>query len=176
LPKVLGLSGLKESDRREFTDRIGELNDRVLNGLPIAGEDSIINSGGVNNMDEVEARKKILDGTYPSNVVTGRQRKHIEGTREFEQNREKMNRLNPGSEPSILKDDPQTLVDRYRGTGTVIIDKSSPYPQEIIDTDDIIGKTWVKSMQKYAETKRIKIVYSSNGVHVIPISDYEGKW
>jgi len=33
-------------------------------------------------------RRKILDGTYPVRVVQGRQNKHIEGTREFEQNKE----------------------------------------------------------------------------------------
>ncbi|MCL2773870.1 MAG: hypothetical protein FWD71_11020 [Oscillospiraceae bacterium] len=38
--------------------------------------------------DIADERRKIIDGTYPSRVIMGRQNKHIERTREFEQNRE----------------------------------------------------------------------------------------
>jgi hypothetical protein len=64
------------------------------------------------------------------------------------------------------------LVQKYAGKGVINMVGSSPYPQEIIDTDNIVGKTWVKSLNKYVDTKRIRIVYSSIGVHIVPISDY----
>jgi hypothetical protein len=117
-----------------------------------------------------DERDKILDGTYPDKIIAGRQRKHILGTKEFVQKRQAMQIK--GSSPSILTADAEELVKKYKGTGVIKIVGSSPYPQEIIDTDRIVGKTWVKSLNKYIDTKRIRIVYSSIGVHIIPINDY----
>jgi len=126
------------------------------------------------NLFDAEAeRRKILDGTYPLRIIQGRQNKHIEGTREFEQNCEKMNRLSPGSRPATLTADAAELVNKYKGTGLIKPSKGSPYPREVINTNTIIGKTWVKSLQKYIDTRQIKIIYSSTGVHVIPVSEYE---
>jgi hypothetical protein len=119
-----------------------------------------------------DARDKILDGTYPDKVISGRQRKHIPGTMEFEQKRRVMQERSQGSEPSILIADAEELVKKYKGTGTIRIAGSSPYPQETIDTGMVVGKTWVKNLNKYVDTKRIRIVYSSIGVHIIPVSDY----
>jgi len=123
-------------------------------------------------MDIADERRKILDGTYSSKVIQGRQNKHIQGTVEFEQKRGQMQKDSPGSEPAILTADSEELIKKYKGTGKINIVKGSQYPEEIIDTSEIIGKTWVKSLQKYVDTKRIKILYSSTGVHIVPISDY----
>jgi hypothetical protein len=124
---------------------------------------------------DIEAeRKKILDGTYPARIIWGRQRKHTEGTREFEQNCEKMQRLYQ-SNSAILTADAQILVDKYKGTGDIEINNSSIYPREFIKTDRVVGKVWVKSLKKYVDTKHFMIIHSSDGVHVVPISDYEGR-
>jgi len=122
--------------------------------------------------DVADERRKILDGTYPSRIIVGRQNKHIEGTREFEQKREQMQRLSPGSEPAILTAEAQLLVDKYKGTGRIRL-KGSEYPRERVDADDIIGKTWVQSAQRYVDTKRFEIFYSSTGTHIVPVSDYK---
>jgi hypothetical protein len=119
-----------------------------------------------------EARDKIIDGSYSAKVIEGRQRKHIEGTKEFEQKRQAMHKNSPGSEPSVLTADAEELVERYKGAGNIKLKPSSPYPYEEVDTDSVVGKTWVKNLQKYVDTKRIRIIYSSKGVHVIPINDY----
>ena len=137
-----------------------------------AKKDDIISSGGGNNMNVAEERRKILNGTYSSRVIQWRQNKHIPGTTEFQQKREQMQKASPGSEPAILEADAQTLVDKYKGKGTVK-QKGSDYPRERIDTNEIVGKTWVKSLNKYIDTKRIEIYYSSTGTHVVPVSDYE---
>jgi len=65
------------------------------------------------------------------------------------------------------------LVEKYAGKGVIKIVGSSPYPRETIDTGEIVGKTWVKGLQKYVDTGRIKIIHSSIGVHIVPVSDYE---
>ena len=128
--------------------------------------------GGGKMIDIAEERKKIMDGTYPSRIIAGRQNKHIEGTREFEQKRKQSQKLSPGSEPAILNVDAQALVDKYKGTGLIKM-RGSVYPRETIDTDRVVGKTWVQSLGKYADTKRIEIFYSSTGTHVVPVSDFK---
>ena len=129
-------------------------------------------SGGDIMSDIVDEKRKILDGTYSSRIVEGRQRKHIEGTLEFAQNREKMQKLSPGSEPAILYADAKELVRKYKGTGKIKF-RGSAYPRETVDTNEFVGKTWVQSLNKYVDTKRIEIFYSSAGTHVIPVSDYK---
>jgi len=113
-----------------------------------------------------------LSDEYSTKIVAGRQRKHIWGTKEFEQNRRAMQKRSPGSEPSILTANAEKLVERYMGKGVIRFVGASIYPQETIDTDEVVGKTWVKSLHKYVDTKKIKILYSSIGVHVIPVNDY----
>jgi hypothetical protein len=130
------------------------------------------NSTGGGNVADVQAeRRKILDGTYPTKVIAGRQRKHIEGTREFEQKRAQMQKDSPGSEPAILTADAQALVDQYKGTGSIRITRGSNYPQETVIASAIIGKTWVNSLQKYVDTRGFRIIYSSKGVHIFPVND-----
>ena len=129
---------------------------------------------GENMINISDEKRKILDGTYPSKVITGRQNKHIEGTREFEQNREKMQKFSPGSEPAILNTNAQILVDTYKGTGIIDMVKGSEYPRETIVTNKVVGKTWVQSLNKYVETSAFIISYSKTGVHVIPVNE-EGR-
>ena len=120
-----------------------------------------------------EERHKILDGVYSSRVVDGRQRKHIKGTREYEQNRAKMRRYSPESEPSKLDPDVdvQALVDEYKGTGKIRFENHSLYPIEDVVSNSIIGQTWVKSIKRYVDTRMFTISYSSTGVHIIPINE-----
>jgi hypothetical protein len=130
----------------------------------------IINTGGDDLINIADEKRKILDGTYPSRVIQGRQNKHISGTTQFKQNQDKMRSI--GSNPSILEADAQILVDNYKGTGTIYF-KGSSYPRELIETNEIVGKSWVKSLNKYVETKKIEIFYSSTGTHVVPVNDYK---
>ena len=137
-----------------------------------AADSGIMESGGDNMRDTLEIaaeRQKILDGTYPSRV-TNAQRKHIEGTREFEQKRAAMP---SGSEPSKLNPgiNAQELVDRYKGTGIIYFKPlNNKYPREDVIADAIIGETWVKSLGRYVETRVFAIMYSGKGVHIIPMN------
>jgi len=128
--------------------------------------------GSGSSFDEGAERDKIKNGTYPSHIQKGKQRKHSPGTREFQQEREKLNRRSPGSEPSILNNDvdAQELVNRYKGTGKIRKRRGSDYPEEIVKTNKNIGKTWVISKQKYIDTDTFTIVYSKDGTHIYPRS------
>ena len=77
--------------------------------------------------------------------------------------------LKIGSKPSILTVDVQSLVDIYKGTGTIYFAKNSPdYPREDINIGKVIGKTWDRQKEKYIETSIITISYSKTGVHIYP--------
>ena len=121
-----------------------------------------------------EERRKILDGTYPSNVRQGSQNKHIQGTKEFEQKLEQMKRTDPTGQPSILEVDAQTLVDKYKGTGEILLPTGRPYPQENITANEIIGKTWLRDRQRYMDTDAFRIHYSKTDVHVHPVYPQKG--
>ena len=124
------------------------------------------------DIDIADERRKILDGTYPSRVIAGRQNKHIEGTREFEQKRRQMQKDSTGSEPAVLIVDAQYLVDKYKGKGKVYFHPSSPdYPREDIKANEKIGKSWVNSLQKYTDTSVFTIHYSKTGVHIVPVNE-----
>jgi len=123
-------------------------------------------------MNITDEKRKILDGIYPSRIIMGRQNKHIEGTVEFEQKREQMEQISPGSRPAVISVDAQILLNKYKGTGNIYFHPTSPdYPREDITADGIIGKTWVKSLQKYVDTSAFTICYSKTGVHIIPVSE-----
>ena len=133
-----------------------------------------IMKAGCENIDtESKARDNILNSTYPSKIIQGRQNKHIVGTKEFVQKQEQLRRTNFGSEPSIINPniDAQLLVDKYRGTGHIDFANDSRYPIETITADSIIGKTWVISLQKYVDTRVFKIFYSSTGTHIVPVNE-----
>ena len=121
-------------------------------------------------IDIADEKHKILDGTYSSRVIAGRQNKHIEGTREFEQKREHMERSSPGSMPAKINQDVdiQKLVDKYKGTGKIYFVDGSPYPREDIFSSAVIGATWIKTKGKYIDTCMFTIAYSKTGVHIFP--------
>jgi len=64
------------------------------------------------------------------------------------------------------------LVEQYRGTGIVKVTESN-YPVEEINVGTVIGQSWVRSKGKYVDTTWIKIIYSGQGVHVVPINGYK---
>ena len=121
-----------------------------------------------------EERRKILAGTYPPNVRQGSQNKHIQGTKEFEQKLEQMKRTDPTGQPSILEVDAQALVDKYKGTGEILISAGRTYPQENIIADEIVGRTWLTKRQRYMDTNTFRIHYSKTGVHIHPTHPKKG--
>ena len=121
-----------------------------------------------------EVRQKILDGTYSSRVVQGRQNKHIQGTKEFEQKREQIKKADSRNEPAILEVDAQTLVNRYKGSGSIELRRGQTYPRETITIDEIVGKTWLRETQRYMDVNAFQIQYSSTGVHVFPVYSKKG--
>ena len=106
------------------------------------------------------------------------QARHIEGTPQFEEY--KAHRLAKGQPPqsilTVTMEEAQEIVDRYKCTGTVVIQthKSGGVKiREFTDSDKIIGRYYKDN--SYKETKRLGIYYSKNGTHIVPVEQKETK-
>ncbi|MDL2226527.1 hypothetical protein LJB86_02590 [Deltaproteobacteria bacterium OttesenSCG-928-M10] len=96
-------------------------------------------------------------GTKPK-LHRGKQDKHIPGTSNFKQEAAKGNRQ------SILKADPQKLLDSHAGTGHMV----SP-TKERVDFGKVIGQFYDTKTGKYVDTTRGLIHYDSKGnAHIVP--------
>ena len=63
----------------------------------------------------------------------------------------------------------QALVDRYHGTGTLVLSKKQKWTnKEVVETNSVIGCVVDPSSGEISGTNRITIHYSLTGTHVIP--------
>jgi hypothetical protein len=96
----------------------------------------------------------------PNNVRVnqGQQDKHIPGTNNYNQ------LIASGKNPSILKANPQELLDNFAGTGVKI-----GVNKERVDFGKIIGQYYHNRMGKYLDTTNGIIHYDSKGsAHIVP--------
>ena len=114
---------------------------------------------------------KIASGEISTKISTQKQARHIEGTAQFNQYLDR--RLAGGKTPqsvlTISVEEAQNLVDRYKGTGDVDIQKTGKDAVKIIeycDADLDVGRYYGNDM--YHNTKRFAIFYSKKGTHVVP--------
>lgn len=101
-------------------------------------------------------------------IKSGRQRKHIKGTKEFNDYLEKN-----GIPPSYLTIDEikiNELIDAYHGFGILKLDKNNQVisSEVIIDNNDPIGYVIDNQTGKEIETTAFKIHYSKEGQHIVP--------
>ena len=103
-------------------------------------------------------------------VKQSKQNEHILGHKRWleETRKEIKNGNNPKS--FFYKNvDIQGLVDKYSGITKFEYPKGSDYPVQYAEHNDIIGKVFDRKFNKYVETKRFIIKYSSKGVHLYPV-------
>jgi len=115
------------------------------------------------------ARQNILKGEYNLKINQGKQNRHIEGTREFKEYAEKM--ALKGDKPSILMIDAQGIIDKYSGSGRMIIQSPGRPPKESKQLDFITGKYYNKVENEYINTSRVLIIYAKTGAHVYPVKE-----
>ena len=102
------------------------------------------------------------------------QGKHIEGTKQFDEYLDirRVRGQMPQSILTISEQEAQELVDKYRGTGDVVIQKSGENSLKICEfceADRIVGKWYGEN--RFHETKRFEIFYSKKGTHVVPVKE-----
>lgn len=123
-------------------------------------------------------KEKIASGEISTVIRPQVQARHIEGTMEFE--RYKAQRISNGKTPqsvmTITMQEAQEFVDKYVGTGTVVVQTQKSGAIKIIeftDADRVIGRYYKNNA--YHNTKRAGIYYSKKGTHVVPTSPKEDK-
>lgn len=116
-------------------------------------------------------KAKIESGEISQKIRPQVQARHIKGTARFAEY--KSNRLKNGQTPqsilTVTMEEAQALVDRYVGTGrvTIKIAKDGSFAiREYKTADQIVGKYYADDA--FHDTKRMIIVYSKKGTHVVP--------
>ena len=126
---------------------------------------------GIINIDDIKAQIE----TMPKNIREGQQNKHISGTHEYNQYADSR-RVKSEYGPSRLNGDiefAQRLVDKYSGTGEIIVKNGKWLNYEKIRSENTIGVAVNNLNGAEAETTRFKIHYSKYGTHIVP--DYPDK-
>ncbi len=127
------------------------------------------------NTSENNVLKSKLDtGELSGKISFQMQSKHIEGTPQYEQY--KNARLQKGDNPqsilTISREEAQELVEKYSGTGNVLISPSGQNTVKIVEfvtTDKVVGKYYADD--KFVDTKRFGIYYSKRGAHIVPVRE-----
>ncbi len=117
---------------------------------------------------EEEYRADIKSGKYKLTVRENIQKRHIEGTKEYLDYVARLEQKGSKVKPSILSVDAQALINRFAGTGRIIVQKKGGPPKEVIDAGTVVGKYFDEGSGKFLESTRAMIVYSSKGIHVYP--------
>jgi SPP1 gp7 family putative phage head morphogenesis protein len=140
--------------------RAGSVSDTQAGLLPKTAPKS--------DFDPEKERRKIISGEYNLRVSSQKQNRHIEGTAEYERYAARMQQEGKEQKPSVLVVDPQALIEKYAGSGT-IERKGSVYPTETVHASGIVGKYWAWKNGRWVETEWFKIVYSKTGPHIYPV-------
>lgn len=124
-----------------------------------------------NQQNTAILKAKIESGEISTKIRPQVQARHIEGTPQFEEYKER--RLAKGQTPqsvlAVTTEEAQALVDRYHCTGEVVVQVQKDGAVKIteyVDADQTTGKYFKDDA--YHDTKRIGIFYSKKGTHVVP--------
>lgn len=126
---------------------------------------------------DLPLRKKLKSGEINSTIFPGQQRKHIQGTLEYNQYVEKLAKIGQfgPSRLTITLDEAQALVDKYRGTGILHRGKDGRWLNQewITIHNDTVGIAVNNTTGEEAETVTFKIHYGKAGTHIVP--DYPSR-
>lgn len=104
--------------------------------------------------------ESIKDGRQPLKIEVGKQGKHILGHNNYIEGRSYL---------KINLEEAQELINKYAGTGKLVIDSKGNWrKQEIIKTDRAIGVNVSDIDGSERETNSFKIHYSKKGTHIVP--------
>lgn len=115
-------------------------------------------------------RSLISSKVYNLRVKTQKQKEHILGDPKWKSR--VIRDLAAGKSPpgAFLKGtDVQILVDEFAGKGIIEFKKNADFPREYVDADGVIGRAYIRYLNRYIPTSRFAIHYSSTGVHAFPI-------
>lgn len=125
-----------------------------------------------NEKNRAILKEKIQSGEYPLKVNRGQQRKHIEGTNEYETYlKERLRRgKTPQDKLTIPEDKIQEIIQNYHAKGTVVISGKSPENMKFVEYVTVnmeVGQCYHDG--QYYGSNRIAIHYSKRGEHIFPV-------
>lgn len=109
-------------------------------------------------------RRRLGSERYPLNIQKDKQGKHIQGHKNFIENRSFL-AVSSVEEGQAFS---EFLVKKYSGTGRLVRDKNEKWVhKEIIESEEVIG--FVKDNDgEWRPTKRATIHYAKDGTHIVP--------
>ncbi len=185
----------KESQLKDFLEKTGQLPDNARTQVLGFDRSTAQKAVWADKKSPISLTKFLGDGTitdketgFKKNLKLGRfntkiepskQQNHISGKQWKNQVKQAVGTLNDPdpkkrkTPKSILdsKLDPQRLVDKYGGTGTVEFAHDGKTANEYIVFPNPIGRTFDKKTQKYIPTRTLQIKYCDGGTHVFPTID-----
>ena len=120
-------------------------------------------------------KEKIANSELSKTINDQKQARHIPGTDEFNDYLQK--RIYKGQKPqsylTIPTEEAQKLVDKYFGTGIVVITttKGGTSYTEFCNADRIVGKFFIDN--QFRDTNRFQIIYSKRNAHIFPVKPIE---
>ena len=144
-------------------------NEKVKNGKPTQQEIlkrikqtvDIPNNGGY-------IANKVADETFSLDIRHQKYLQHIEGTAQYENAVQSRGRLQ--SVLTISEEEAQRIIYKNYGLGTVKVDNTgAPLPGEYLTLDKVVGYYYERGEK--LPTKRIMILYSKSGAHIVPVKE-----
>ena len=133
------------------------------------GINGFVDKPNEKNYNKATISERLSNGEISSKIHIGRQKKHIEGTKEY------FDKYKDGSNPqSILTvsiNKAQELIDKYAGSGKEGKKDRNGVWTEFITADEFVGK--YSKNGKYYDTKRFSVHYSKKGAHIVPVEPLE---
>lgn len=154
---------------RQLAAKTGAVT-RKQNALKNAQE-TLTNSGNGGIINQ-----RVPINSVNKNIRAGKQQQHILGSADWLRESKKAIATGKSPKSALYKDvDPQEIIDKFSGKGTIRYTKKSAYPEEFVDIGKNIGITYDRKVKKYIPTSRVQIVHSKNGAHVFPVIDNGGE-
>lgn len=124
-----------------------------------------------------EFKKHVKNGAFKTEIEPNKQQNHIYGKPWKNQVKQAIksfsdpNPKNHQTPKSVLnpKYNPQDLIDKYKGTGSVRISKDGKTVNEFITLNHPVGRTYDKKIKRYVSTNVLQIKYCDSGTHIFPV-------
>lgn len=137
-----------------------------------------INNSGIMNARDKQFLDDLRNGKINTTIDEGAQKKHYDLKAWRNQVKQALENFQKGLTgrsavpAALLKQDlnPQELVDKYAGTGTLrwLSDKPGAFPDEFVTVDYPVGITFDRETGRFVSTNVLQIRYTKNGTHVFP--------
>lgn len=113
-------------------------------------------------------RSRVQSGQYDLTLSPQKYAEHVEGTPQYRQTGEARGR--DLGRLTISREEAQTLINRYSGTGTPRVSRSGKVSDvEYVSVGRVIGQYFDAGAKEWIDTGRAAIYHGKNGSHIVPV-------